>query len=257
MMRPWSMMARRFAKRVRLVHVVRSQDDGFALPVVIAHDVPKQQPGLRIQAGGRLVQEQHRGVVHHGAGNGEALHHAAGKAAHHLVGAVGQLEAVEQLGGALLALAGRLPEVSAVKEQNFAGGEGEIQVGPLRHHPDQPLGRHLLPPHVVFADERAAGGGADARGQDADGGGFARAVGAQQAEDPAALDFERNAVESHHFEFLARAFGKAGLPWREHRPAAGGSGRRRVIDLAQVVDFDADGHGASGRPWGGRPVHTL
>ncbi len=94
------MMASRFAQRVGLVHVVGGEDDGLALAVVIADDVPEQQAGLRIEAGGRLVEEQHFGIVHHGAGDGEALHHAAGEAADHVVGAVGQLEAFQQFGGA-------------------------------------------------------------------------------------------------------------------------------------------------------------
>ena len=137
------------AQGVGLVHVVGGEDDGFAEAVVIADDLPQQQARLRIEAGAGLVEEQHFGIVHHGAGDGEALHHAAREGAGHVVGAVGELELLEQLGGAPLALAGALAEVGAVEQQDFARGEGEIQVGPLRHHADQPLGLHLLLPDVV------------------------------------------------------------------------------------------------------------
>ena len=77
----------------------------------------------------------------------------------HVVGAVGELELFEQLAGAARALAGALAEVGAVEQQDFARGEGEIEVGPLRHHADQALGLHLLPPDVEFADEGAPAGG--------------------------------------------------------------------------------------------------
>ena len=168
------------------------------------------------------------------------------------------LKRVQQFGGARFALAGGLAEVGAVEQQDFAGGEGEIEIGPLRDHADQALGRDLLLPHVVLADEGAAGGRADARGEDADGSGFAGAVGAEQAEDLARADFERDAVQGDHLEFLARALGKAGFAGGEHRPAAGGGGRGRVVDFAQVIDFDADGHGRFGSSsGGGQPVHTL
>jgi hypothetical protein len=36
------------------------------------------------------------GVVHHGTRAGEALHHAAGESANHLIGAVTEFEAIEQ-----------------------------------------------------------------------------------------------------------------------------------------------------------------
>ena len=66
------------------------------------------------------------------------------KRAHHVRGAVGQLELLQQFVGAPLAFARALPEVGAVESQDLARREREIQVGPLRHHADQPLGLHLL-----------------------------------------------------------------------------------------------------------------
>ena len=88
------------AERVGFFHVVRGQQNGFAALVVLANDFPEQQSRLRIEAGARLVEEEHLRIVHHGARDGEALHHAAGESADHLVGAVGQLEAVEKRCGA-------------------------------------------------------------------------------------------------------------------------------------------------------------
>ena len=80
---------------VGLFHVVRSQQNGLARLVVFANDLPQEQLGLRIQSSTRLVEKQHLRIVHHGPCNGKPLHHAAGKAAHHLVGAIAQLEPLE------------------------------------------------------------------------------------------------------------------------------------------------------------------
>ena len=54
----------------------------------------------------RFVEKQNLRIVHHGARDGHALHHAARKAAHQLVGPIRQLEAVEQRVGAFRALVG-------------------------------------------------------------------------------------------------------------------------------------------------------
>ena len=159
------------------------------------------------------------------------------------VGAVGELELLQQFVGAPLPLARALPEVGAVKQQDLARRQGEIQVGPLRHHADQPLGLHLLLPHVVFADEGAPAGGLRARGQDADGGRFSGAIRPEQPEDFARADFEarrRRAPPlrtSSFFSFFAERTGREGEAAAPRR-----HGRRRVINLAQILDADADSH---------------
>ena len=94
------------AERVGFFHVVRGEQNGFAALVVLANDLPQEQTRLRIEAGAGLVEKKHLRIVHHGARDGKPLHHAAGKAAHHLVGAVGELEALEQRGRALLRVRG-------------------------------------------------------------------------------------------------------------------------------------------------------
>ena len=89
------------AKRVGFFHVVRGEQNGFAALVVLADDLPQKQARLRIETGAWLVEEENLRIVHHGARNRKPLHHAAGKTAHQLVGAVGQFEAFEQNFGAL------------------------------------------------------------------------------------------------------------------------------------------------------------
>ena len=162
-----------------------------------------------------------------------------------LVGAVRQLEFVEQLVGAPGALAAALPEVGAVKHQDLARREGEIQVGPLRHYADQPLGLHLLLPDVELAHKRAPAGGPGAGGQDADGGGFAGAVRAEQSEDLARADLEGDLVEGHYLELLLFLFlvGALGAYRGERKPgAARGHRRRRVVDLAELLNPYPNSH---------------
>ncbi len=48
----------------RLVHVVGGEHDRDAPLAQVPDPVPDEQPGVRIQAGGRLVEEEHRRLVH-------------------------------------------------------------------------------------------------------------------------------------------------------------------------------------------------
>ena len=57
---------------------------------------------LRVEAGGRLVEEQHRRAVDERGGEVEPPAHAARVGADGPVGGVGELEALEQLVGARL-----------------------------------------------------------------------------------------------------------------------------------------------------------
>src|ERR1700681_2271785 len=117
------------AQRVGFFHVVRGQQNGFAAVVVLANDLPEKQARLRIESCAGLIQEKHLWIVHHGARDGESLHHAAGESAHNLVGAVGELEALEERCGATAALVRTEAEIGAVKNKNFPRRQGKIKVG--------------------------------------------------------------------------------------------------------------------------------
>ncbi len=194
---------------------------------------------LRVEAGAGFVQEQNLRVVHHGAGDGKALHHAAGEAADHLVGAIGELEAFEERFGALGAFLRREAEIGAVKEQNLARCEREIKIRALRDYTDQSLDGDLRFPDVVFADERLATGGADARRENADGGGFAGAVGAEQAENFSRQNVEGDAVERDDFRLGLLALGLLRTRGETARGSRGGSGG---VDLAKVNCTNAGQH---------------
>ena len=48
------------AELVGLLHVVRGEEDRLALGVELAEDLPQRDAALRVEAGGRLVEEQDR-----------------------------------------------------------------------------------------------------------------------------------------------------------------------------------------------------
>jgi hypothetical protein len=106
--------------------------------------------------------------VHHGTGDGHALHHSARKAADKLVGTVRQFKAIEQLRGALRSFAGTNAKVCSVKEQNLARSQRKIQIWTLCNHSYLPFGSGLILPNIVFANPGSAAGGPHTRGQDAD-----------------------------------------------------------------------------------------
>lgn len=111
------------AESVSFFHIVRRQEDRLAELVIFANDLPQQNAGLGIESGAGLVQEQDLRIMHHGAGDGEALHHASGKAAHHLLGAIGELEFLEQGVSQVGALFTWDSEIGGVEGEYLAGGE--------------------------------------------------------------------------------------------------------------------------------------
>ena len=62
-------------------------------------DLPQVVAALGVEAGGGLVEEEHRGPGHQGGGQVEAAAHAARVGLERAVAGVGQVELLEQLGG--------------------------------------------------------------------------------------------------------------------------------------------------------------
>ena len=88
------------AQLLGLVHVVGRQDERHAALLEPVQAVPQQVAGLRVEAGRRLVEEQHVGLVDQRAGDRQAPLHAARQRLDLVVGALGQLGELEQLVGA-------------------------------------------------------------------------------------------------------------------------------------------------------------
>ena len=88
------------AEFVGLFHVVGGEDDGDAFLAEAADGVPHGDAALRVEAGAGLVEEEDLGAVGDGAGDLDALGEAAGELGGVGLGALGEVELVEQLVGA-------------------------------------------------------------------------------------------------------------------------------------------------------------
>ncbi len=103
------------AELVGLLHVVRGEQDRLAVGVELAEDLPERDAALRVEAGGRLVEEEDRGSVHDRPRHHQPLRHAAREREHIGAAAVGEPELVEQAGGLGLRRLRAHPEEPAVE----------------------------------------------------------------------------------------------------------------------------------------------
>ncbi len=88
------------AERVRLLQVVRGEEDGDAALAQAAHLVPDPGTALRVEAGGRLVQEQQRRLVDQAHADVQPTLLAARVGLRLTVGRLVQLEQRQQVGRA-------------------------------------------------------------------------------------------------------------------------------------------------------------
>ena len=73
----------------------------------VGEDAPEVDARLRVDPRGRLVEEEHLGLVHERARDHQPLREPAGELVHHRRRALGELELLEQLVGARDATARR------------------------------------------------------------------------------------------------------------------------------------------------------
>src|SRR5437773_1475001 len=93
---------------LRLVEVVRRQEDGRAFPRELPQHVPDGAPTERIEADRRLVQEQDLRVGHHRHGDDQPLAEAAGQVGRELVAVLPESEVFHDFLGPLAGLRPRL-----------------------------------------------------------------------------------------------------------------------------------------------------
>ena len=105
------------AELLGLVHVVRRQHQRHPVPLEPEQPVPQHMPGLRVEARGRLVEEQDLRLVDQRAGDRQPALHAAGQRLDEAVGTVGEVRELEQLVGPLADHGAREPEVAPVDER--------------------------------------------------------------------------------------------------------------------------------------------
>ena len=177
------------AQGLGLLYVVGREDDGLSVGVDQADELPQVAPGLGVQPGGGLVEDDHLGVVHEAGRHREPLLLPSGELLQGGLGPVGQAHRVQQL------VRREAPGVERAEEgQDFVKGQ-VVEVGRgLELDPDAPLDLEGVPAGVHPQDPRLSLGG---RLQPLDylqSRGLPGAVGPQDAEHLAPPHRERDAV---------------------------------------------------------------
>ena len=129
------------AELVGLLEVLRREEDRRALAVDPAQLLPDRQPAGRVEAGGRLVEEQDLGLVHERRREVEPALHAAGVALDHAVGGVLELDQLEQLlRPARVASAASSPNSRPCRTSSSRPGLARVEAGLLQRDADPAAG---------------------------------------------------------------------------------------------------------------------
>ena len=180
---------------VGLFEVLGGEQHGrAALDQALDHP-PQLVATLRVETGGRFVEEQDRRLVDQRRGEVEPTPHAAGVGARHPVGRVRERETSEEIVSPSFDLGPRQVRELADQAQVLAAGEVLVDCGVLAGQTDRrpdPL-RVLLHVDPQHAGAAAVGGGQG--GEHAHDGGLARAVGPEQAEHLALRHLEGDALD--------------------------------------------------------------
>src|SRR3989441_5784504 len=179
---------------LRLIQIVRGQEDRRALPRELPQHVPDRTPAERIQPDRGLVEEQHLRVRDHRHGDDETLTKTAGQIRCELIAVLPQAEVLHDLLSSFAGLGSRLPADETEVEDVIVGRQEHLRPRLLRHHGDVRADRLRLGEHVVAEDGCAADGGLELGGEDSQECRLPRAVAAEQAEDFALLDREGNVL---------------------------------------------------------------
>jgi hypothetical protein len=114
----------------RFFHIMRRHDNRFTAVTEPFDDAPDVVPGLRIKAGGRLVQEQDLRVVHQRQADAEALFLPAGEFAHPAAAFIGEGDLLQNLAGGH-----RLPVIAAEEVDGLPDADIVVEAGGLELHP--------------------------------------------------------------------------------------------------------------------------
>ena len=143
----------------------------------------RREPALRVEAGRRLVHEQHRGPVEYRSRDHQPLRHATGQRVDRGFGELGELELLEQLVGGRSGLRRADPEQPTVEVEVLPDVQLPVESIGLRDRPDELLHEHRVG-HDVDTRHISVSGRRDHPGREHPGRGrLARAVRTEQAED--------------------------------------------------------------------------
>src|SRR5208283_3629619 len=97
---------------------------------------PKALSQFDVDAGGRLVKDNHRRLMHQGLADEDAPLHAAGERAHVGIRSGGQIQVMQDLVDPRLIVTDA--EIAGLNSERLAHGEKRIEDELLRHHAEQP-----------------------------------------------------------------------------------------------------------------------
>jgi glyoxalase family protein len=174
---------------------VRGEEDGGAAGDHVLKHGLEGVGGDGVDAFEGLVEEEDFGAVDDGGGEGEFFAHAMGVVGDELFGLVGEAHELEEFGGALGG-GGFVEAVHAADEvEVFAGGEFAEESHAFGDDADMAFDVDGIVEEVFAEDLDGAGGGSEEAGEHFDSGGFAGAVGTEEAEELAGFDDEIDVVD--------------------------------------------------------------
>lgn len=176
---------------------VAVDEDGFALIAEVGQDVADVAAADGVDAIGGFVEEDEVGVVDEGLGEADALHHAFGVGANFAISIGGHADGIEKFARAALAGFAIDAGESGKEFQSLAAGQVAGEAVVFGEVADVAEGGFVA--DGVIEEGAFGAGGADDGHHDFDESGFARAVGAEEAEDFAAADAHFDAAECLHF----------------------------------------------------------
>ena len=173
----------------------------------LQNDLPQLLPRHRIDADGRLIEQQQFGRPYQRAGQPQFLLHAPRKPAGQSRGVRPKRRHRHELRIAITALLGGDSVQIGVEIEIFLHGEVFIQAEALRHVADARLDLLRIGRHVDAENLQFARFGAQQPGRQPQQGGLAGAVGTDQRGQGARADGERDIGEGlHHFAIVAAKF---------------------------------------------------
>ncbi len=185
------------ASVLHVFQAMTTHDDRFAQPAQIADQIFHPTSAKRIEAGGRLIEDDEIGIVDERLRQADALAHALGILAEDAFAIGLESDFLDQLLGLVLPLRGRQIEQPAVKVESFLGVEEAIKIRFFRQIADAFVFGHVG--GGLAEDEGFAIGGIEQTEQQFDGRRLAGAIGTEQTEDFALTNLHVEGAEGGLF----------------------------------------------------------
>ena len=185
------------AQLLELGQDVAADEDRLAERPELAQEFAQLDASARVQAGGRLVEEQDLRVVDQGVRQAQPLLHAARERLDVVVAAIGEVDELQEVADRPASLRGR--QAVAASEEVQVLPDLHVVVDPehVRHEPEDAPDLVGVPRHGPAGDLGDARRRLQERGQDPERRGLAGAVRPDETEDLALLDVEVHAGDGH------------------------------------------------------------